>query len=332
MPLGGYCEVCQRWVWVNAYGECENGHPQTAVRDVQQLQPQKRGTLSISRRHETVVVARSARYRWWWRHSLWILWTFTLGLLNWVAFLYIGARARSAVWIAAGLFYLLPLVATFASIGTPWLRLTLPVQAFFAAVSVAHAFIARPRYRAIMFGDVPSSDLLSPPRPPQLTAGAERPALPRSLDAEAVEVIEGAHAQVDDIVAAAGAIQKPEVRRRVDRLCATAEQILDELGREPRQIQLARAFLAYYLQAAQRIVTGYSELAARGNSSASAAESLAGAERSLDSIQLAFDQQLEALLEHRVIDLDSEVAVLEKTVRMSDTGVRRGDPVAGPPG
>jgi hypothetical protein len=317
MPLGGYCEVCQRWVWVNGYGECENGHPQTSVRDVQQLQPQKRRALSVGRRHDTVVVARSARYRWWWRHSLWVLWTFTLGLLNWVAFLYIGARARSALWIASGLFYLLPTVATFASIGTPWLRLALPVQAFFAAVSLVHALIARPRYRAIMFGDVPSSVLVSPPAPPALVAGAERLALPRSLDAGAVELIEDAHAQVDDIVAAAGDIQKPEVRSRVVRLCGTAEQILDELGREPRQIQLARAFLAYYLRAAQRIVAGYAELARRGTTSSSVADSLAGAEHSLDSIQQAFDEQLAALLEHRVMDLDSEVAVLEKTVRMS---------------
>jgi hypothetical protein len=285
----------------------------------------------MGRRHEVVVVTRAARYRWWWRHSLWVVWTFTLGVFNWVAFLYIGARARSAAWIASGLFYLLPLVATLASIGTLWLRLALPVQAFFSAVSLVHALIARPRYRAIMFGDVPSSELVSPPQPPQLLAGAERLALPRSLDAEAVEVIETAHSQVDDIVAAAAAIQKPEVRARVARLCGTAEQILDELGREPRQIQLARAFLAYYLQAAQRIVSGYAELASHANSSATAADSLTGAERSLDSIQLAFDQQLDALLEHRVIDLDSEVAVLEKTVRMSGVVGQPGDPVARPP-
>jgi hypothetical protein len=317
MPLGGYCEICQRWVWVSAYGECENGHPQTAVRDVQQLQPQKSRALSMGQRHEPVVVARSARYRWWWRHSLWMLWVFSFGLFDWVAFLYIGARAKSAVWIAAGLMYLLPVVAMFATIGTPWLRLTLPLMALFWVLAIVNAFIARPRYRAIMFGDLTASTRVSPPQPPALASIAERPALPRSLDAEAVEVIRGARDQVDEIVGAADAIQKPEVRAQVTRLCGTAEEILDELAREPRQIQLARAFLAYYLQAAQRIVTGYAELLRNGSSSASAAESLARAEASLASIQRAFDDQREALLEHRVIDLDSEVAVLEKTVRMS---------------
>jgi len=322
MPLGGYCEECQRWVWVNGYGECEKGHPQSAVRDVQQLQPQKRGVLAMGR-HDAVVVPRSTRYRWWWRHSLWVLWTFTLGLLNWVAFLYIGARAKSATWIACGLLYLLPVVALFVSLGTAWWRLTVPALVFFGALSLVHALVARPHYRAVMFGDVPSGARLAPPQPPALTAGSEHLELPRSLDAEAAEVINQAHGQVDDIVAAAGVIQKPEVRDRVARLCDTAGQILDELAREPRQIQLARGFLAYYLQAAQRIVTGYAELVQRENSSPSAAESMAGAERSLESIQQAFDQQLEALLEHRVIDLDIEVEVLEKTVRMSGTAGSR---------
>src|SRR5665647_3445967 len=39
MPVGGYCSVCDRWVWLTPYGECQNGHPASAVRDVQQLKP-----------------------------------------------------------------------------------------------------------------------------------------------------------------------------------------------------------------------------------------------------------------------------------------------------
>ena len=29
-----------------------------------------------------------------WRHSLWLLWMLSLGVFNWVGFLYGGARAR----------------------------------------------------------------------------------------------------------------------------------------------------------------------------------------------------------------------------------------------
>ena len=49
---------------------------------------------------------------WEFLHSLWIGWTFTLGLFNWIAFIYIGIRAKQRKWILWGVLYfvcLLPL-------------------------------------------------------------------------------------------------------------------------------------------------------------------------------------------------------------------------------
>jgi len=313
MPLGGFCEKCGKWVWVSAYGECQNGHPADVVRDIQLLTPQDGRRALLRADRSAVVVPRRAKYRWWWRHSLWIIWTFTLGLLNWVAFFYVGVRARSVAWILSGLFYLLPLVATIAGIGTWWWRVAIPAQIVISGISVLHALAIRPRYRAIMFGDLPSEALTAPPQPPPLAA-AGRLSLPEGLDVESGETLALAHRRVRAILDAAGPIQKPDIRGQVARMCGTAEEILDELGREPRQIPLARSFLAYYLEAAERIVAGYADLSRRSTSSSEVAESLARAESSLDAVQRAFDRQLDALLEHRVIDLDVEVEVLEKTV------------------
>jgi len=314
MPLGGFCEKCGKWVWVSAYGECQNGHPADAVRDIQLLTPQDGRRALLRADRSAVVVPRRAKYRWWWRHSLWIIWTFTLGLLNWVAFFYVGVRARSVAWILSGLFYLLPLMATIASIGTWWWRVAIPAQIVISGISVLHALAIRPRYRAIMFGDLPPESLVAPPQPPPLMAAAERLSLPEGIDVESGETLALAHRRVRSILDAAGPIQKPDIRGQVARMCGTAEEILDELGREPRQIPLARSFLAYYLEAAERIVAGYADLSRRSTSSSEVAGSLARAESSLDAVQRAFDRQLDALLEHRVIDLDVEVEVLEKTV------------------
>lgn len=46
--------------------------------------------------------------RWELLHSLWIGWTFTLGFFNWIAFFYIGIRARQRKWVLWGIFYLTP--------------------------------------------------------------------------------------------------------------------------------------------------------------------------------------------------------------------------------
>jgi hypothetical protein len=196
MPLGGYCTVCQRWVWLTPYGECQNGHPALAVKDVQQLKPQAESDVLVG---EVLEEGKPrARFRWWWRHSAWILWTFTLGFMNWLGFVYVGVR--------------------------------------------------------------------------------------------------------DEVVG----------------LCSTADQIIAELASQPRKLDAARGFLTYYLDAAQRIVEGYVNLARRGGSAPEINQTLARAEASLKVVQEAFDRQLANVLEDRAMDLDSEIELLERTVR-SDT-------------
>ncbi len=320
MPLGGFCEVCDRWVWLTPYGACENGHPATKVRDVQQLKASTAtGVVPYEGEYAPFAPGEGkTRFRFWWRHSLWIGWTFTLGFFNWLAFVYIGVRARHAAWTLAGFAYLIPLILTAASFGTPLFRGFVALQLFVSAASVAHALYLRPYYRAVMFGDAPRNSLPAPPQDPRLLPPAERPALPRGIDEAAGEVILAARRQVDAVRETAGAIGKRAVQDKVVRLCQTADQILDELVTKPRKVDAARSFLTYYLDAAQRIVEGYAQLAARPTSSPDIARALARAEASLDSVQTAFDRQLDGVLEDRVLDLESEIELLEKTVHMDD--------------
>ena len=239
MPLGGYCTACQRWVWLTPYGECQNGHPALAVKDVQQLKPQSEPDLLVG---EIVDEGpRRARFRWWWRHSLWICWTFTLGFMNWLGFVYVGVRARHTPWTLFGFAYLVPLLLTITAVAT-----ALPVWPFFlvqllvSALSVVHALYVRPYYRAIMFGDASPRSLPAAPQPPTLAAGA-RPQLPKNIDERAAEVLKPARRQVDAILRTAGSMGKPAVRDEVVGLCATADQIIAELAAQPRKLDAARA-------------------------------------------------------------------------------------------
>jgi hypothetical protein len=312
MPLGGYCTTCQRWVWLNPYGECESGHPASAVRDMQQLKAADRREVAA---REAAPLEARARFRWWWRYSLWIPWTFTAGFFNWVAFVYIGVRARHTAWILSGFAYLVPLLLTVAAFGTPAFRYLAAFQLLASAVSVVHALSVRPTFRALMFGDVPRM-LPAPPQPPLLSATVQRPQLPRAIDDAAADVILGARAQVDALLENADDIAKPEVRADIVRLCHTADEILAELAAKPRKLDAARSFLTYYLDAAARIVQGYTNLSQRGAASPEIREALAKAEASLGSVQQAFDRQLANVLEDRVLDLESEIELLEKTVDM----------------
>jgi hypothetical protein len=310
MPLGGYCELCGRWVWVSRTGTCQFGHPAGSVRDVQPLRPRKGSRLPAQ-----TAKAPPSRLPWgdWpWRHSLWVAWTLNPGLLNWIAFLYIGVRARYPLWVFWGFVYLVPLLLTIAAIGSVYLGPAVALQLFVAAVSVVHAFWVRPRYRALMLGAPPASE----PLPPLLWTPGDRRALPADVDTDAVEAIREAELQVNAIARTGKNIGKPEVRDAVAGLCRTAEQILDELRREPRKVGIARGFLVYYLEAAYRIVNGYAELSVHGLESPDADRTLQQAEGALAEVQQAFERQLSDLLAQRLFELDTEIALLERTVQL----------------
>lgn len=320
MPVGGYCTECRKWVWVTPYGECENGHPATAVRDVQQLKPKPQAEVVFV---EQPSAQGRSRFRWWWRHSLWMGWTFTAGFFNWLAFVYIGVRAKKASWTALGFVYLIPLVLTILAIGTPLLLPMIALQLVVSAASVANALYLRPQYRAIQFGDVPRQ-LPAAPQPPSRIGTVDRPPLPKGMDEAAAETLRAARAQVDHLLDSADSIEKPEVQDEVVALTRTADQILGELAARPRKLDAARGFLSYYLDAAQRIIDGYVYLNRRNTSSPEVEKTLARAEASLHVVQQAFDRELGAVLEDRVLDLDVEIELLEKTVHTqnmySETG------------
>lgn len=89
--------------------------------------------------------------RWEILHSLWIAWTFTLGFFNWVAFFYIGIRARQRKWILWGLVYAIPFILSMAFVERPafdgWVGdLAVALTLILGVISIIHAFTIRKEY------------------------------------------------------------------------------------------------------------------------------------------------------------------------------------------
>ena len=119
MPLGGYCSVCARWVWLTPYGECQNGHPASAVRDVQQLKPQTQPAVVVDAGWPRVCAgARASAGGGATRCGS--RWTFTAGFLNWVVVrLHRRARPACCRGRCSASSTSSPLVLTILAIGTP---------------------------------------------------------------------------------------------------------------------------------------------------------------------------------------------------------------------
>ena len=316
MPLGGYCNTCQRWVWLTPYGECENGHPAAAVT----RRPAAQDRVATGGRRSETVVARTARaasagggatrcgYPGRSRP----------GFFNWVG-LHLHRRAGPPHGVDHhGFAYLMPLLLTIAShrharASATWSR----SSCWRLAVSVVHAL-----QRAT---DLPRPDV-------------RRHAAPHAAGAAAAAVAGGVGA-----AAAAAAHHRRRGRRRHPRgACAGRFH-----PRERRQHHQAGGAGAYRgavpdggrhpdgagrqtTQAGRRpqlphLLPGrrgphraglHQSVAHGGSTSPEIVEALGKAEASLDSVQQAFDRQLSNVLEDRVLDLESEIELLEKTVDM----------------
>ncbi|MHB8896000.1 MAG: ComEA family DNA-binding protein [Candidatus Geothermincolia bacterium] len=112
---------------------------------------------------------------WGWdiRHSLWVLWTFTL-ITGFIGFLYIGRRAKKKKWIIWGAIYAsVPVIGFIGALLTPekgynlQSDIVLGASILMGLYCVGHAFFVLPEYlRAINFletGYIPEEKTDSPP-------------------------------------------------------------------------------------------------------------------------------------------------------------------------
>lgn len=119
---------------------------------------------------------------------------------------------------------------------------------------------------------------------------------------------------------AAERISDRGVRGKAYAVCDAVARILSDIRDDPKDLKPARKFLGYYLDATIKVVDRYAALATKSVSSDELSESLERAEASLDTIKNAYDKQLAQLLENDVMDLDTELRVLEQTIRMEGLG------------
>jgi hypothetical protein len=103
--------------------------------------------LNLIQRETSRVSLTSMGSRWELLHSLWMAWTFTFGLLSWVAFLYIGFRTRQIRWLLWGLVYFAAFAVYMSTQAGSETQLVLTgLMVVIGIVSVVHAFAIRGDY------------------------------------------------------------------------------------------------------------------------------------------------------------------------------------------
>ncbi len=106
------------------------------------------------------------------------------------------------------------------------------------------------------------------------------------------------------------------VAEKVQTICKTGLEIFDYIEKNPDDINKARQFINYYLDTTEKIVLQYVELSSKKNPGEDVLNTLKKVEDVLDSILKTYDKQLKNLLEDDLLDLNTEIQVLEKTIQL----------------
>lgn len=147
------------------------------------------------------------------------------------------------------------------------------------------------------------------------------------------EALREGKAMVANLRSIGSRVANPLVQFKVKQIADVADKILDDIRSDPGDLKAARPFLNYYLDSTVKILERYAELSDKKVLDKDVAQALKRVEGLLDSIRLSFHKQLAKLQENDMLDLDTEMAVLERTIRldsgdiagMNKTGTGAGD-------
>ncbi len=124
----------------------------------------------------------------------------------------------------------------------------------------------------------------------------------------------------DELLALGKAISDNRVKDVVSDIAETVRDILDDINKDPKDLKLAKKFLSYYLDTTIAICKRYIDLSAQKTRSVEMKIALDKAEKTLDKMRSAFRQQLSRLLEDDVLDLNTELELLDKTIKAEGYG------------
>jgi hypothetical protein len=138
---------------------------------------------------------------------------------------------------------------------------------------------------------------------------------PPGLGRSGSESLRRAAGSIAAIEQASRNIRQPELDSRLARIATLARQILARVQDDPRDLWRARKFLNVYLDGVQRVVEGY----AGTHGEVATPELEQRFRHALETVEAAFREQHQVLLERDVEDLDVPIAVRTRQLAREGT-------------
>jgi len=125
-------------------------------------------------------------------------------------------------------------------------------------------------------------------------------------------IISGGRKKVKTLNRLAEKVSEPDIKDSILQVSATAAKIFSNFRKDPKDIKASRQFITYYLDAVINVITQYTALPETAPGKKEFQKKVRDLLKTADN---SFNKQLERLYEDDYLNLDTEMNVLEKTLK-----------------
>ena len=129
------------------------------------------------------------------------------------------------------------------------------------------------------------------------------------------QALEQARSQLKELTALNARIPGQSISAQISRMERAGGAILDEVAKQPAKARRIRRFLHYYLPTAVKVISSYAHMAETGAAGQNAQTLKSDVEQNAQTIAAAFEKQLDSLFASEMLDITSDLDVLEHMMK-----------------
>ena len=149
--------------------------------------------------------------------------------------------------------------------------------------------------------------------------------IPKTGDNAVDSLVEKGQEMLAEIRKENDLIPDAQLTAQMNQLDKVANQIFHTVAEHPEKAPQIRRFMDYYLPTTLKMLTGYRKMDERQVKGQNANETRAQIREAMDTVLKAFDKQLDALYQDELLDISTDIDVMETMLRQDgliDGGVK----------
>lgn len=155
-------------------------------------------------------------------------------------------------------------------------------------------------------------------------APAQQP-IPKTGDAAVDSLVQKGQEMLQEIREENARIPDAALSAQMDRLDDVANRIFRTVAEQPGKAPQIRRFMDYYLPTTLKMLAGYRKMEERKVSGENAEATRAQIREAMDVVLRAFDKQLDTMYQDDMLDISTDIDVLETMLRQDgliDSGIK----------